>query len=495
MNIMNPPADWSTLKKLIWLRGTPITGGEELTVSGTPPLSLPNSLGKPLKAWEVDLLPKQDLNGYDAPWPAGGGANKLDLEAYIASRTSDYSVDANGWITINSMSRAGLYANSWPVGPFTNGSVLIEIDASRTTATNVAIRALLNGLAVGQSTTAITNRSFDAIAFNWYDEGKATVRVSVVDAPSISSWTPYSNLCPIHGTDKLTITTAGKNLFDQSQIGEASGITLNADGYYTGYRSAWNLAFGAGFPKQPIFKPNTQYTISALGYNSSSASSTQIGFKYTDGTASYMSINSTSPDTFALTSTSGKTLSYILGTFGSEGGITFYIKNIMLVEGTTAEQYEPYNASQTVLTLPQTVYTGTIGSEGGESRCGEVDLGTLTWHSNSLGLYSMGLVGIAKTYPNGQPNHVLFENYQSKPSKVGGTYVNEPNVISLNSNGYLYTSATTTPTGKCVYELIDPVQFAVTSPTIPTPTGTATTWATAEDGTVDGMEVTYVGKA
>ena len=28
-------------------------------------------------------------------------------------------------------------------------------------------------------------------------------------------------------------------------------------------------------------------------------------------------------------------------------------------------------------------------------------------------------------------------------------------------------------------------------PTIPTPTGTATTWATAEDGTVDSMEVTY----
>lgn len=27
MNIMNPPADWSTLKKLLWLRGNPATGG------------------------------------------------------------------------------------------------------------------------------------------------------------------------------------------------------------------------------------------------------------------------------------------------------------------------------------------------------------------------------------------------------------------------------------------------------------------------------------
>jgi len=46
-----------------------------------------------------------------------------------------------------------------------------------------------------------------------------------------------------------------------------------------------------------------------------------------------------------------------------------------------------------------------------------------------------------------------------------------------------------------VYELATPTTFPLTSSTIPTPSGTATTWATAEDGTVDSMEVTYVGKA
>lgn len=40
-----------------------------------------------------------------------------------------------------------------------------------------------------------------------------------------------------------------------------------------------------------------------------------------------------------------------------------------------------------------------------------------------------------------------------------------------------------------------PTTFAVPSATIPTPTGTAAAWATAEDGTVESMEVTYVGKA
>ena len=44
-----------------------------------------------------------------------------------------------------------------------------------------------------------------------------------------------------------------------------------------------------------------------------------------------------------------------------------------------------------------------------------------------------------------------------------------------------------------VYKLATPTTFAVPSLTIPTPRGTATAWATAEDGTVDSMSVSYVG--
>ena len=42
-------------------------GYTDYSVSGTPPLSLPNSLGKPLKAWSVDLLPYQEGTGDPAP--------------------------------------------------------------------------------------------------------------------------------------------------------------------------------------------------------------------------------------------------------------------------------------------------------------------------------------------------------------------------------------------------------------------------------------------
>ena len=77
--------------------------------------------------------------------------------------------------------------------------------------------------------------------------------------------------------------------------------------------------------------------------------------------------------------------------------------------------------------------------------------------------------------------------------------------ISFPTDGYIrirdnrYTDAESFKTAyagmQVVYELETPQSFPLTAPTIPTPTGSATTWATAEDGTVDSMSVTYIGKA
>ena len=78
--------------------------GEEAAVydvSGTPPLSLTNSLGKPLKAWEVDVLPYQEGTGDPAPdnvrpiygtdkltmWTAG--KNLLDMHRTAIIDTSE----------------------------------------------------------------------------------------------------------------------------------------------------------------------------------------------------------------------------------------------------------------------------------------------------------------------------------------------------------------------------------------------------------------------
>ena len=71
--------DWTTLKKLIWLRGSLAGGAEPIlkTIKGAL-LHITDALAKPAHELVAVLKPVQDLHGYDAPWPAGGGVNKLD---------------------------------------------------------------------------------------------------------------------------------------------------------------------------------------------------------------------------------------------------------------------------------------------------------------------------------------------------------------------------------------------------------------------------------
>ena len=378
LNIMNPPADWSTLKKLIWLRGTPIMGGEDLTVTGTPPLSLTNSLGRPLKAWSVDLLPYQEGTGDPSP----------------------------------------------------------------------------------------------------------------------------DNVRPIHGTDKLTITTAGRNMLPNTATTlTINGVTftVNADGSVTAngtatadaqlvvgsYTSTGALVVASGCPANGS---NTTYRMFA----------TYIGADYGNG------ISST-----ALQFPSGRVSDvriYVYSGYTAEN-LTFYpmIKFVGIPAG-----YVPYVApSQTVLTLPQTVYTGTIGSEGGESRDVSVvyNGSNMQWATGFGGFITDQSLVTGYNNPDAVPN-LLCDIYPVMPYYQATQSARSMSVI-YGGEGYTYNGRivvrdntisslsefTAQLTGHQIVYRSTSTQFPLTAPTIPTPTGTATTWATAEDGNVDSMSVTYVGKA
>lgn len=596
-------------------------GFVDYTVSGTPPLSLPNSLGKPLKAWEVDVLPKQDLNGYDAPWPAGGGVNKFPVASLDTSeynykfKPEDYPevYDAMAKLKTNQAYRT----SSTSTGDNAINSINIYYsDSSHVYITNT----YMSGQVADLSDGTITITEVRALCGSHdYVGDRHLTGICLSEGTTAQAYQPYSNICPIYGTDTLTITTAGKNLFDQSQIADATGMSLNAEGYYTGTRGSWNIAFGSGFQKNPLFKANTRYTLSCVGYNGEALSSTTIGFHYTDGTNENLLINTTEPTAFTLTSSSNKTVEYIRGTFGSGVDVVMYIKDIMLVDGTSAEPYEPYNASQTVIDVPPlsankwdeewekgaynasgeknnssecircanfipvkpnteyylvsqatngrvcfydsnktflsrtpsnapnsvittpddcyyvtfyvlvadetyhndisfnspstvttynpynaTVYTGTIGSEGGESRSVKVI-------PNIRNKQSTNQYGISNWAFNFDPpievNSLSMSNLLKEQATLISQTTDEGYFLSNATSGYLRLDESRASTvAECnqwiadndfylIVTLSAPDQFAVPSVTIPTPTGTATTWATAEDGAVDGMEVTYVGKA
>ena len=160
------------------------------------------------------------------------------------------------------------------------------------------------------------------------------------------------------------------------------------------------------------------------------------------------------------------------------------------------ESYDQSAAPKAVLTLPQTVYTGTIGSEGGESR-------SVLWTANTSTMNNgedypgWRLSGIREILGSGRSDHLVNQRLN-----IGNAFnintVGTNDILFLSKSDYHLTQSEWKAMAVDVQiEVILPTstQFSLTAPPIPTPTGTATTWATAEDGTVESMEVTYVGKA
>ena len=137
-----------------------------------------------------------------------------------------------------------------------------------------------------------------------------------------------------------------------------------------------------------------------------------------------------------------------------------------------------------------------------------VDMGDMTWdRDGSAGrFYSSSIRTLVKAGSDADGyDNAFAETY--KAQNVASLSFLSDYCMSVDTSGnvQLYDSSKAGMTGvdlktaltgiKMVYKLATPVQFVLSAPDIPTPRGTATTWATAEDGTVDGMEVTYVGKA
>ena len=139
----------------------------------------------------------------------------------------------------------------------------------------------------------------------------------------------------IKGNNSIVIEN--KNLFKESQLLNATNWALNSDGYYNGTLGNYNTAFQNGFTFNNKFKDNTQYIITLNAYTT--GGTPVIKFEYTDNTSVNLVLSATAPTDYTYTTTEGKTLSKIVGTYGSGGTNTMYIKNIMLRESSTTSDY------------------------------------------------------------------------------------------------------------------------------------------------------------
>ena len=152
----------------------------------------------PLKSLTASIVPVQDLHGYDHPWAGGGGKNKFGGE-YNVKFTLDHYIPSGTTITIStgtasdSATRVNLYNAS--DSRFGNAGV-------NTVSGNRRYR-----------TVTLTDDLY-AILFDQYDNGNYQVEIS----SSMTSYAPYSNICPISGWDEANVSVSGFNIWNEEWI-------------------------------------------------------------------------------------------------------------------------------------------------------------------------------------------------------------------------------------------------------------------------------------
>ena len=168
---------------------------EYVTVTGNP-VSF-TAKAAPLRKLEVAFSPVQSLNGYDSPWPAGGGKNKFDPSAMpTPSATIKYHALYVGDGTWTASSDC----------PYANGNATIFFLAG-----NVSSGASTSANGVSP-TTGRTQTAVDGyVTVAWRDYGGINPQdyhIQIESGSTINAWTPYSNLCPISGHDVVDVWVA-----------------------------------------------------------------------------------------------------------------------------------------------------------------------------------------------------------------------------------------------------------------------------------------------
>jgi hypothetical protein len=217
-------------------------------------LNLKGVLPYEVTALTIDLLPIQDLHGYDSPWAGGVGKNKL--------QNNGTSKTENGvTFTVND-----------------DGSVIIQTEeGGATNNTNLLIKAFtgidgtkytINGIPRGLSSINMTAGNLGATdtgsgASFTYDSTKtdknvriwcltgftATTPITVKPMIRLSSvsdgtFAPYENICPISGRNSVTLTVNGDDTeitFEDTVYGGNSNVleggTSSTYGYIASYDS------------------------------------------------------------------------------------------------------------------------------------------------------------------------------------------------------------------------------------------------------------------
>lgn len=345
------------------LKGAQTVSGNPITITDAEPMNAENV--------KVELEPKQDLHGYDAPWVGGSGKNLLPMtvDGIKALNTTGtwsgntYSInngtveiltdgnsnvvglkvngtfDKNTYLQLSDENAGGFDFLSLNTPYIINGGVSdIGVRAYHYDGSNNASSygsdapfTLTSYPVGGNIDVAISlNVTFDDVII------RPMIRLSTETDPT---FTPYSNICPITGYSEVNVERVGKNLAgnweENTVINYLTGEAFSEPNYKT---TGWIPVKHA----QRITISGTDGGQERWFYNSDKTPNSPLLFgdeTYTAPVDGYLRVSVRDINT-----------------------------TIQIEYGETATTYEPYQGSTATISLGGTKYGGTLDvTEGGYS--------------------------------------------------------------------------------------------------------------------------------
>ena len=447
----------------------------------------------PLKDLKVAIEPVQDLHGYDNPWPAGGGMNKLGLVADIDRTVAgvQFTFDAStGTFTVNgtNTNASNHPAYYWGVSDdlrvpnFNAGETYtLFVDNTslpmymqftyRNTFNEVSSLGYCN-FSYGRISFVVPDNFGSLVDFQMYIAGSATnmsgsFHVWLVEGNvTTSAYSPYSNICPITGWTGAKVTRTGFNICDEEyELGYYDITTGNK------VSSAVNKRIKNFIPCLPSTTYYIKANVRVLYYNMNKA---------------FISTELKNNTTFTTPANA-----YYLTFFG---GIDLSNVCINISDTTKNGTYEPYAGHQYSIAFPAesgTVYGGTLDVISGVLTVDrtEVDLGNLNYtkYDVAQGTLFRGSISGAKTLSGVAVPNMICSMYPVTDSsrRTNKTVSQATGLAAVDVIDNDYSDADTFKTAmsgvQLVYELATPITYTLTTTEVRTLLGLNHIWADTGD--------------
>ena len=450
--------------------------------------SFSDGVDMPIISLKAHIEPVQDLHGYENPWPAGGGSNRWDeeWEVGIYNATTGQPESSSGNI---------------------RGKNPISVAASTAYYASISGGGTIRILYYDSADTFISSEMKQNAAFTT-PSNAAFVRISTINygltynnniainyPSTVTTYSPYSNECPITGHTGATVERTGANIWDEEwESGQYNGnpntgvITKAVDN--TRIRSKNDI---------PV-KENTTYYVFAP----------QPLFAYfLDKDKNWMNRVGSNGTTLAKNAsfTTPEGCAYIKFFTVNTAA---YDKNISINYPSTDHEYHAYQGETIPVSWESeagTVYGGELDVVSGKLTVDMaiVDLGALTWtrgSTNVSGEYRFMANPPIPTVPaqsgNSVPNMVCSHYRTVSPNATYTQTQGVSNNLTLSQitlfdpvykSGDVTAFKTAMSGVQLCYELAEPIEYTLTPQEVRTFLGQNNLWSDTGN-----TEVTYLSK-